>query len=86
MAVPGALADTPAVSSGPGVQIRFDDGTLVEFRPDGEWPRVARIRFQGVDIKGLRARGYTLVSIPQMLRDAPPKRKKQAPFGSGPGL
>lgn len=52
------VADTPAASSGPGVQIRFADGALVEFRPDGEWPRVARVRFQGVDIKGLRLDGF----------------------------
>jgi peptidoglycan/xylan/chitin deacetylase (PgdA/CDA1 family) len=53
---------------------------------DGGGDRTQTLAALPAIIKGLKQRGYTLVTIPRMLHDAPPRKKLQAPFGSGPGL
>jgi hypothetical protein len=39
---------------GPAVQVRFGDGVMVEFRPATDWPHIARVKFAGVEVRGLR--------------------------------
>jgi hypothetical protein len=38
---------------GPVVSVRFPDGGLAEFRPGGDWPRNARVRYAGLMVKDL---------------------------------
>lgn len=38
----------------PLVTVRFADGGQVDFRAGSEWPRSARVRYCGLDVKGLR--------------------------------
>jgi peptidoglycan/xylan/chitin deacetylase (PgdA/CDA1 family) len=60
-------------------------GAIVLMHDAGGVTRVPTLQALPRIVHGLRSRGYRLVTVPRLLRDAPPERRSPRPSSPYPG-